>query len=98
MTAAERITEKLCGARLPHLLRPDIGRGGAKAGFERTIEIRDIGKACGDGNKGAWGYQRRRSQAAGKASALARLRQRLGPSHGGRVGEMGNNFGRKQPH
>jgi hypothetical protein len=37
-------------------------------------------------------------QAAGKANALARLRQRLGLSRGGRVGEMGYDFGRKQPH
>src|SRR5262249_1392954 len=41
---------------------------------------------------------RRRSQATVKASGLARLRQRLGLSRGGHVGEMRYDFGRKQPH
>src|SRR5262249_50538565 len=42
--------------------------------------------------------RRCRSQAAVKASGSARLRQRLGLSRGGRVGEMRYDFGRKQPH
>src|SRR5262249_49111021 len=42
--------------------------------------------------------RRCRSQAAVKAGGSAHLRQRLGLSRGGRVGEMRYDFGRKQPH